>query len=202
MAMRYNAPLPGGGDPFWPRGPHAMRIGDAERDAAAADLGEHYTAGRLTLDELQERLAAVFEAKTFGQLAGIMSDLPGPGRLPGLATLSKTPAMPGIPGMPWMPLPAPGYGWDAHWTAAGWTRGAPMGSAGTGFQQGRGDRPRARSRSRYAQNQSAPADRASRFAALSLLILAMLIWLFTALLFARHGVPVPHTGGPMIPPGQ
>ena len=32
-----------------------------------------------------------------------------------------------------------------------------------------------------------PTDRAGRFAALSLLLLAMLIWLFTALLFARHG---------------
>ena len=44
-----------------------------------------------------------------------------------------------------------------------------------------------------------PADRAGKFAALSLLILAMLIWLFTALLFARHGVP---SVGPMIPPGR
>ena len=55
----------------WPAGipsgreaPHVMRIGDAERDAAAADLGEHFTAGRLTLEELHERLEAVFAAKT------------------------------------------------------------------------------------------------------------------------------------------
>jgi hypothetical protein len=38
-----------------------------------------------------------------------------------------------------------------------------------------------------------PADRAGRFAALSLLLIAMLIWLFTALLFARHGF---YHGGP------
>ena len=82
MAMRYYAPFPGGGgDPARPRGPHALRIGDAERDAAATDLGEHYAAGRLTLDELHERLDAVFSAKTFGQLTRIMADLPGPGRL-------------------------------------------------------------------------------------------------------------------------
>src|SRR5260370_35818264 len=83
MAMRYYAPLPGGGgEPPRPRGgPHALRIGDAERDAAAADLGEHYAAGRLTLDELNERLDAVFSSKTFGQLTRIMADLPGPGRL-------------------------------------------------------------------------------------------------------------------------
>jgi hypothetical protein len=43
-----------------------------------------------------------------------------------------------------------------------------------------------------------PTDRAGRFAALSLLVLAMLIWLFTALLFARHGF---YHGGPYGPPG-
>ena len=43
-----------------------------------------------------------------------------------------------------------------------------------------------------------PTDRAGRFAALSLLLLAMLIWLFTALLFARHGFY--HPGGPTGPP--
>jgi hypothetical protein len=43
------------------------------------------------------------------------------------------------------------------------------------------------------------ADRAGRFAALSLLLLAMLLWLFTALLFARHGF-YPSVG-PMGPPG-
>jgi Domain of unknown function (DUF1707) len=83
MAMRYYAPFSGGGgEPLRPRGPHALRIGDAERDAAAADLGEHYTAGRLNLDELKERLDAVFTAKTLGQLTRIMADLPGPGPLP------------------------------------------------------------------------------------------------------------------------
>ncbi len=83
MAMRYYAPFSGGdGEPPWPRGgPHALRIGDAERDAAAADLGEHYAAGRLSLDELNERLDAVFSSKTFGQLTRVMADLPGPGRL-------------------------------------------------------------------------------------------------------------------------
>ena len=40
-------------------------------------------------------------------------------------------------------------------------------------------------------------DRTAKFAALSLLILAMLIWLFTALLFARHGFSGPlGTNGP------
>src|ERR1700727_2848289 len=111
MGRGYSAPLPGGGDPLWPRGPHVMRIGDAERDAAAADLGEHFTAGRLSIEELHERLEAVFAAKTFGQLARIMSDLPGPGRLPGLARLSRQPATPGMPARPWMPAPLPASRW-------------------------------------------------------------------------------------------
>ena len=176
-----------------------MRIGDAERDAAAADLGEHFTAGRLTLEELHERLAAVFAAKTFGQLARIMSDLPGPGRLPGLARLARQPATPGMPGRPWMPASAPGYGWTGEWNAG--MRGSAMGAARAGFQPGWDGRPgpRPRDRDRDAQYRTSPADRAGKFAALSLLILAMLIWLFTALLFARHGAP---TVGPMIPVGH
>jgi Domain of unknown function (DUF1707) len=197
MAMRYYAPLPGGSDPFWPRGPHVMRIGDAERDAAAADLGEHFTAGRLSLEELHERLEAVFAAKTFGQLARIMSDLPGPGRLPGLARLSRRPATPGTPGRPWMPTPMPGYSWAGDWTSG--MRGPAFSPARPGFQPSWEERPSARSRAREAQHRPSPADRAGKFAALSLLILAMLIWLFTALLFARHGAPAV---GPMIPSGH
>ena len=96
MAMRYYAPFPGGGgDPARPRGPHALRIGDAERDAAATDLGEHYAAGRLTLDELHQRLDAVFLAKTFGQLARIMADLPGSGGWPGAPGQAGLRAPPG-----------------------------------------------------------------------------------------------------------
>jgi Domain of unknown function (DUF1707) len=174
-----------------------MRIGDTERDAAAADLGDHFTAGRLTLDELHERLEAVFAAKTFGQLARIMSDLPGPGRLPGLTRLARHPATPGMPARPWMPVAEPGYSWAGEWNAG--MRGSAMGSARAGFQPGWQERPIPRSRARDAQYRSSPADRAGKFAALSLLILAMLIWLFTALLFARHGGPAV---GPMIPPGR
>jgi hypothetical protein len=49
-----------------------------------------------------------------------------------------------------------------------------------------------------ARGRQAPtaSDRAGRLAALSLLLLAMLIWLFTALLFARHGFYHPGPYGP------
>jgi Domain of unknown function (DUF1707) len=188
MAMRYYAPSPGdGGEPLRPRGPQALRIGDAERDAAAAELGEHYTAGRLTLDELNERLDAVFSAKTFGQLARVMADLPGPGRL----AWRTGPARRGDPGRTgrrhsgWETV---GFPYDAPFTADGRPWDAAHSSV-AGFQ------------SRRLEPVPTPSDRAGRFAALSLLLLAMLIWLFTALLFARHGIYHPGVS-PYGPPGS
>jgi hypothetical protein len=63
-----------------------LRIGDAEREAAAAGLREHFAAGRLTLEEFQHRLGAVFAARTDGDLSAVTHDLPyvsaSPGGLP------------------------------------------------------------------------------------------------------------------------
>jgi hypothetical protein len=53
-----------------------LRIGDAEREAAAAGLREHYAQGRLTLEEFNQRLDAVFKATTRRQLDLITRDLP------------------------------------------------------------------------------------------------------------------------------
>jgi Domain of unknown function (DUF1707) len=53
-----------------------VRIGDAEREKVATSLREHYASGRLTLDEFQQRLDAVFAAKTATDLAKITADLP------------------------------------------------------------------------------------------------------------------------------
>ena len=53
-----------------------VRIGDAEREKAATSLREHYASSRLTLDEFQQRLDAVFAAKTDADLAKITADLP------------------------------------------------------------------------------------------------------------------------------
>ena len=170
-----------------------MRVGDAERDAAAADLGEHYTAGRLTLDELHERLESVFAAKTFGQLARIMSDLPGQGRPPGPARAFGPAVMPAAPGLPWMPAPGTRYHWGGYWDPNG-RQGAALGPTAAGFAPGAGFGPGGPFQSRDAQPDSPTVDRTAKFAALSLLILAMLIWLFTALLFARHGFSTPLGG--------
>jgi uncharacterized membrane protein len=53
-----------------------LRIGDADREAAAAALREHFAQGRLTMEEFQHRLELVFAAKTDRDLAMITSDLP------------------------------------------------------------------------------------------------------------------------------
>jgi hypothetical protein len=56
--------------------PSGMRIGDSDREAMAATLREHYAQGRLTLAEFQQRLNAVFAAKTDTDLARVNADLP------------------------------------------------------------------------------------------------------------------------------
>ena len=53
-----------------------LRAGDADRDAAAAALAEHFAQGRLTLDELIARLDATLTASTYGELAQAARDLP------------------------------------------------------------------------------------------------------------------------------
>jgi Domain of unknown function (DUF1707) len=55
---------------------YEMRVSDAEREAAATELREHFASGRLNQDELDERLTAVFAAKTRGDLNAIFTDLP------------------------------------------------------------------------------------------------------------------------------
>lgn len=55
-----------------------LRIGDSERERAAAALGEHYAAGRLQRSELEERLDAAYAARTLADLERLFVDLPDP----------------------------------------------------------------------------------------------------------------------------
>ena len=57
-----------------------MRVSDAEREAAAAELREHFASGRLDQEELDERLSAIFAARTRGDLNALFADLPSAGR--------------------------------------------------------------------------------------------------------------------------
>ena len=63
-----------------------LRISDADREQAAADLSEHYAEGRLTHDEHAERLDAVWTARTHADLAPIFEDLPSQGHRPPAAS--------------------------------------------------------------------------------------------------------------------
>jgi hypothetical protein len=58
------------------RYPPTMRASDTDRDAVLAELGEHFQAGRLTADELEERTGQALQARTFGDLARLTADLP------------------------------------------------------------------------------------------------------------------------------
>jgi hypothetical protein len=71
----------------------SIRVSDAERDRVTVQLRDHFAAGRITPGELDERLSAALNAKTFGDLRRIMADLPGPAPAPlGAAPLRVTPA--------------------------------------------------------------------------------------------------------------
>jgi len=60
----------------------ALRASDAERERVARILGEHGAAGRLTPQELEERLDAAYAARTHGELDRLLDDLPGPTAAP------------------------------------------------------------------------------------------------------------------------
>src|SRR5258708_8790817 len=55
-----------------------IRTSDADRERVTARLRDHYAEGRLTRDELDERIAAALDAKTFGDLRRVLADLPEP----------------------------------------------------------------------------------------------------------------------------
>ncbi|HXT91957.1 MAG TPA: DUF1707 domain-containing protein [Trebonia sp.] len=80
-----------------------IRASDVDRDAVVATLRDAYTAGRLTLDEFDERMAAAYASKTWGDLRQLTIDLPTqpilgvdvPGRrLPAEGTLPTHPVRP------------------------------------------------------------------------------------------------------------
>jgi hypothetical protein len=95
-----------------------VRIGDADREAIAAQLREHYADGRLTLDELNERLDQTFAAKTRDDLNVVMRDLPHVAR-------------------PFTDAPAAGFG-NTAWQGQAWPE--PAGRSGWDYGTGNGRR--------------------------------------------------------------
>jgi hypothetical protein len=55
-----------------------LRVSDAERSEVADTLSKHYGEGRLSAEELDERLSLAMSAKTRGDLIPLLADLPAP----------------------------------------------------------------------------------------------------------------------------
>ena len=55
-----------------------LRIGDADRESAARELGEHFAFGRITAEEHAERLDQIWSARTAADLSPAFRDLPRP----------------------------------------------------------------------------------------------------------------------------
>lgn len=69
------------------RGPgeQGLRASDADRERVAAVLRQHCSAGRLSFEELADRLERVYEARTLDQLFSLTNDMPDPEPHPHLA---------------------------------------------------------------------------------------------------------------------
>src|SRR5947209_4596514 len=55
---------------------HDLRVSDEQRERAAQDIREHFAAGRLTDEELSDRLQAAYSARTDRELQALLADLP------------------------------------------------------------------------------------------------------------------------------
>jgi hypothetical protein len=90
-------PLLGGGSSA-----QHMRVSDAERQAVADRLAEHYSEGRLDQAEFDERVGRAMSAKTRADLNGLFDDLPQAG-------YAHASGVPADTGGPWGPE-GPGSG--------------------------------------------------------------------------------------------
>ena len=81
MPSQYNQSWTRGFSP-WFTGPSAdqhMRVSDAERQAVADRLAEHFSSGRLDQAEFDDRVGRAMNAKTRADLNGLFDDLPETG---------------------------------------------------------------------------------------------------------------------------
>jgi uncharacterized protein DUF1707 len=59
-----------------PLEPNSMRAGNQDREKVVAHLNSAFAEGRLDVSELDERVAAAYQAKTLGELVPLTADLP------------------------------------------------------------------------------------------------------------------------------
>ncbi|HET6211590.1 MAG TPA: DUF1707 domain-containing protein [Micromonosporaceae bacterium] len=63
-----------------------MRASDDDRQRIIAALQRHTAAGRLSLEEFSDRVGDVYAARTLGELAGVLHDLPAERAAPAEST--------------------------------------------------------------------------------------------------------------------
>ncbi len=68
-----------------------MRAADSDRQAVADKLKKALDEGRLDLAEYDERLQQAYAAKTYGDLEGLLDDIPGTPRAADLAPRTAAP---------------------------------------------------------------------------------------------------------------
>ena len=81
MPSPYNQPWTRGFSPWFnnPYSDQHLRVSDAERQAVADRLAEHFGDGRLDQAEFDERVGRAMSAKTRADLNGLFDDLPETG---------------------------------------------------------------------------------------------------------------------------
>ena len=81
MSSQYNQSWTRGFSPWFnnPYSDQHMRVSDAERQAVADRLAEHFSSGRLDQAEFDERVGRAMNAKTRADLSGLFDDLPETG---------------------------------------------------------------------------------------------------------------------------
>jgi hypothetical protein len=84
-----------------------IRASDADRETVVAALRDAYTAGRLTLDEFDERMTAAYASKTWGDLRQLTIDLPSQPILGTDVPGRRLPTEPALPAHPPRPAPDP-----------------------------------------------------------------------------------------------
>ena len=88
-----------------------------ERDEVIRALTRHCGDGRLTLDELEERIAEAYEATSDAELRHVLRDLPvdptlaPPPHVDAEPTFHRTP-LPPLPPLPRVPAPSPAPEWE------------------------------------------------------------------------------------------
>jgi hypothetical protein len=66
-----------------------VRAADVDRERVLAELQNHTSAGRLSMDEFSERAAAVYRSRTIGELDALTADLPHESNPPADARFSS-----------------------------------------------------------------------------------------------------------------